>query len=425
MSHIPTVTAGAVLATSADTPEEEALICRGFDFHKYLFESSSSPITPNESSSSLQQQAPLLDAILSSMKTSGFQGTNLGLAIEQIQSMRAWRLSHVSEVKDGDPIHRDKIRARIFLAYTSNQISSGQREVLRFLVQHSMVDVIVTSAGGIEEDLIKCMANTYLGDFHLAGKDLRKRGMNRIGNLLIPNRNYVVFEEWMTPIIQKMHQEQMESDKAWALEVASLMEKNKNRTTNKQGGDDFFFLPERFVWSPSKIIRRLGLEINNEDSLLYWAAKNNIPIFCPALTDGSIGDMFYFHSYKENGFVMDINQDIRHLNDLALQSYCTGQIILGGSTPKHHTNNANLMRNGADYSVYINTGQEFDGSDSGASPDEAVSWGKIRLTANPVKVCADATIVWPLIVSQTFAKNVQQWKEETKDCVCWIYDDNE
>lgn len=406
MSHIPTVTAGAVLAPSEDTPEEESLICRGFDFHKYLFSSSPS----NET------QPPLLDAILSSMRTSGFQGTNLGLAIEQIQAMRAWRLSHVPEIKDGDPPNRDKIRARIFLAYTSNQISSGQRETLRFLVQHSMVDVIVTSAGGIEEDLIKCMANTYLGDFHLTGKDLRKRGMNRIGNLLIPNRNYVVFEEWMTPIIQKMHQEQIESDKAWAKEVASMLEKN----AGKKNAD--LFLPERFVWSPSKIIRRLGLEIQNEDSLLYWAAKNNIPIFCPALTDGSIGDMFYFHSYKENGFVMDINQDIRYLNDLALQSYCTGQIILGGSTPKHHTNNANLMRNGADYSVYINTGQEFDGSDSGASPDEAVSWGKIRLTANPVKVCADATIVWPLIVSQTFAKNVQQWKEDTKDCVCWIYD---
>jgi deoxyhypusine synthase len=80
------------------------------------------------------------------------------------------------------------------------------------------------------------------------------------------------------------------------------------------------------------------------------------------------------------------------------------------------------MRNGADYSVYVNTGQEFDGSDSGASPDEAVSWGKIRITAKPVKVCADATLVFPLMVSQTFAKDVDQWKEATKDCVCFIDD---
>jgi deoxyhypusine synthase len=80
------------------------------------------------------------------------------------------------------------------------------------------------------------------------------------------------------------------------------------------------------------------------------------------------------------------------------------------------------MRNGADFSVYVNTGQEFDGSDSGASPDEAISWGKIRITAKPVKVSMDATVAFPLIVSQTFAKDVEKWKEETKDTVCWIDD---
>ena len=49
--------------------------------------------------------------------------------------------------------------------------------------------------------------------------------------------------------------------------------------------------------------------------------------------------------------------------------------------------------------------QEFDGSDSGARPDEAVSWGKIRVDAHPVKVYGDATILFPLLVAQTFARN--------------------
>lgn len=160
----------------------------------------------------------------------------------------------------------------------------------------------------------------------------------------------------------------------------------------------------------------------NQRSHLLFSAVNDIPIFCPALTDGSFGDMLYFHSYKRAGFVLDINADIRRINDLAVQSHCTGQIILGGGLVKHHTCNANLMRNGADYSVYINTGQEFDGSDTGASPDEAISWGKIRITAKPVKVNADATLAFPLIVSQTFAKDVEQWKRETENCVCWVDD---
>ena len=85
-------------------------------------------------------------------------------------------------------------------------------------------------------------------------------------------------------------------------------------------------------------------------------------------------------------------------------------IILGGALPKHHVCNANLMRNGADFAVFINTGSDYDGSDSGARPDEAVSWGKIRLTANPVKIYADATLIFPILVAQTFAKYVAEQK---------------
>lgn len=87
----------------------------------------------------------------------------------------------------------------------------------------------------------------------------------------------------------------------------------------------------------------------------------------------------------------------------------TGIIILGGGVPKHHVNNANLFRNGADFAVNINTAQEYDGSDSGARPDEAMSWGKIRIDASPVKVIGDATILLPLLISQTFAK---RWHAE-------------
>lgn len=358
-----------------------------------------------------------IDSIMSSMISTGFQATNVGKAVEEINRMRKWRLSDVPW-KEGDdealkdPTIRSNIRARIFFAYTSNQISCGQREVIKFLVQNNMVDVIVTTAGGIEEDIIKCFEHTYMGDFKLSGKALRKKGINRIGNLLVPNKNYCKFEDWVAPLISKMHDEQ---DAKW-LEQAKELAARKD--SGEEDDDDEPLKP--FAYTPSEVIARLGKEIDNEESVLYWAYKNSIPVFCPALTDGSVGDMMYFHSFKRPGFVLDIARDIRRINDLAVQSYATGQIIIGGGLVKHHTCNANLMRNGADYSVYINTGHEFDGSDGGASPDEAISWGKIRINANPVKVCADATIVFPLIVSQTFAKDVEEWKESTKDSICWL-----
>lgn len=289
-----------------------------------------------------------------------------------------WRLSHEPVKPDEDeelkdPEVRAKVKCTIWLSFTSNMISSGVREVIKFIVKHKLVDAIVTTGGGVEEDIMKCIKPHYMGDFALKGEELRKKGHNRIGNLLVPNLTYCGFEDWLAPLLHKMHDEQ------------------------EQDGT---------VWTPSKFIRRLGLEIDNEDSVWYWAAKNDIPVFCPALTDGSVGDMIYFHAYKREGFILDIAGDIRAVNDIALRAKKSGMIILGGGLVKHHTCNANLMRNGADFSVFINTGQEFDGSDSGAKPDEAISWGKIRLGARPVKVYAEATLVFPLIVSQTFAKVV-------------------
>lgn len=70
------------------------------------------------------------------------------------------------------------------------------------------VDCLVTTAGGIEEDFIKCLGHTYIGDFSLKGKELRLKGINRTGNLLVPNDNYCKFEEWIMPILDRLVDEQ-------------------------------------------------------------------------------------------------------------------------------------------------------------------------------------------------------------------------
>ena len=188
-------------------------------------------------------------------------------------------------------------------------ISSGIRESIRFLVEHKLVDCIVTTAGGVEEDLIKCMAPTVLGDFNLCGKSLRDQGINRIGNLLVPNSNYCKFEDWVKPILDEMLAEQSSTK----------------------------------IWSPSKLISKLGEKIDNPESVCYWAARNKIPIFCPALTDGSLGDMIFFHSFKNPGLIIDIVQDIRRINTMAMKANKSGMLIIGGGVVKHHIANANLM----------------------------------------------------------------------------------
>ncbi|CAG0915075.1 unnamed protein product [Notodromas monacha] len=332
------------------------------------------------------------EALLESYRYSGFQATNFGLAVEEIRKM----VNMVDEVSEhfsklaerrvmtedeckkaafleDDEFIRRKSGCTIFLGYTSNMSSCGVRDVIRFLVQHKLVDCLVTSAGGVEEDLIKCIAPTFLGDFSMAGKQLREKGINRIGNLLVPNDNYCKFESWITPILDSMRKEQLE----------------EARTSITFGRS----------WTPSTFVERLGLEMNHDESICTWAARNKIPIFSPALTDGSIGDMLYFHSQKKPGMTMDIIRDICRINNMAIRAKKTGMLIVGGGLVKHHICNANLMRNGADFSVFLNTSSEYDGSDSGARPDEAVSWGKIRMSATPVKSLA--TIEAPKMVKST------------------------
>lgn len=79
--------------------------------------------------------------------------------------------------------------------------------------------------------------------------------------------------------------------------------------------------------------------------------------------------------------------------------------MLGGGVVKHHILNANIWRNGADHAVYINTAVEHDGSDSGAKASEGISWGKIKINCNYVKIWAEASLIFPILVAQTFVKN--------------------
>jgi len=350
--NLPKLLSDAVMASSESMPKDTPQV-KGCDFE--------SGIT--------------LDSLLHGLRYSGFQATNVGKAIEEVRKMIQWRPNAEQRKKYiEDEMAEEEInalRCRIFFGFTSNQISSGNREVIKYLCKHNMVDCIVTTGGGIEEDIMKCMNPHYHGDFALRGRELRPKGINRIGNLLVPNHNYVEFEAWLSPILKQM-----------------LLEQKEKGT----------------IWTPSKMIRRFGKVIDNEDSVWYWCYKNNIPVFCPAITDGAVGDVLFFRSFSEPGLIVDIARDICYLNLLALRSECSGMIILGGGVVKHHICNANLMRNGAEFSLFVNTGQEFDGSDSGARPDEAISWGKIRLDAHPVKVYGEATIMFPLIVAGSFAK---------------------
>ncbi|MBS3162517.1 deoxyhypusine synthase [Candidatus Woesearchaeota archaeon] len=290
---------------------------------------------------------------INSYATTGFQATNLSRGIEICKEMQ-------------------KNDSTIFLGYTSNMVTSGIRDIIRFLVKNKLVHAIVTTGGGIEEDLIKVLKPFHIGVFNVSGRSLFEKGINRAGNVFIPNDRYLYFEKFINPFLDRLMKEQ------------------------KKG----------IIHSSSDITRELGKEISNEknfdESILYWAYKNNIPVFCPAIMDGSFGDLVYFMKQRSPDFIIDVTKDSKVIIDLALNSEKSGAIILGAGVVKHFILNANIFREGLNYAVYINTSEEYDGSDSGATAEEAMSWGKINTNADYVKIHADATIIFPLLVAGAF-----------------------
>jgi deoxyhypusine synthase len=163
------------------TSIDDALPVRGYDFNKGLD----------------------YEQVFKTYLSTGFQATSVGQAIETINNAIKWRLSDDPIDEDdeksehwSDPEVRKNTRCTIFLGYTSNMASCGIRDYIRYLCQHKMVDAIVTTTGGIEEDIMKLYADHYIGDFHLDGATLRDKGLNRIGNLIVPNNNYTILEEF-------------------------------------------------------------------------------------------------------------------------------------------------------------------------------------------------------------------------------------
>jgi deoxyhypusine synthase len=120
------------------------------------------------------------------------------------------------------------------------------------------------------------------------------------------------------------------------------------------------------------------------------------------LADGAIGDHIYFFRKEHNDFRIDLTKEVEVLYDTVLNADKTGAIIIGGSVPKHHIMNAMMLREGADYTVYLNTGHEEEGSNAGASPEEAKSWGKAAAKKTDVKVWGEASITFPILVAAGF-----------------------
>jgi deoxyhypusine synthase len=255
-----------------------------------------------------------------------------------------------------------------FLSFPACIMATGTRGVLVELAKRKLVDCIITTCGTLDHDLARTWMKYYHGDFNMDDANLRREGINRLGNVLVPDESYgLILEERLAPMFDEI----------------------------LKGKDSI---------STSELIREVGLRIDDESSLLHWCARNNIPIIVPGITDGSFGSQLWMHWQTHRKLHLDLFGDEQVLSNISFHAEETGAIIIGGGISKHHVIWWNQFRGGLDYAVYMTTAVEYDGSLSGAQVREAVSWGKVKEQAQHVTVEGDATITLPFLVASVLER---------------------
>ena len=252
------------------------------------------------------------------------------------------------------------------LSHPACIVSTGTRGLIRDLVKNKKVDAIMTTCGTLDHDLARLWKDYYQGSFMMDDKELHKKGINRLGNVLIPNECYgEVLEDNLQPIIKKLHAERKE-------------------------------------WSVHELIWAFGEAIQNEkgakDSIIYWAWKNKIPVYLPGPLDGAWGAQLWNYWQLNKDFTLNLFEDDQDFYVRVTDAKKAGAIMLGGGISKHHVIWFNQFRNGLDYAVQVSTAVEYDGSLSGAQTREAISWGKVKEEASHITVEGDVTLILPLIL---------------------------
>jgi deoxyhypusine synthase len=283
--------------------------------------------------------------IANMIDSGGFEGRNLANGITILQNM----INEKNCTK--------------FLSFVGALISTGNRGIVRDMIKNKMFDCVITTCGSLDHDIARSFSSYYEGDFRLDDKFLLSKNIHRLGNVLVPNKNYgPLIENKLQPILQDLY--------------------DKTKSSKE--------------FSPSEIIKYIGSNLN-ETSFLYWAFKNDIPVFVPGIVDGAVGNQIWLFNQNHKDFKIDLLKDQTQLSELIFDSKMTGAFMMGGGISKHHTLWWNQYRGGLDYAVYITTASEWDGSLSGALVTEAISWGKVTSEAKQVTIHADISTILPFI----------------------------
>jgi deoxyhypusine synthase len=247
-----------------------------------------------------------------------------------------------------------------FFGLAGAMVPAGMRQIVSDLIRDGEIDILVTTGANLVHDIIESMGlRHYKGTDAADDIQLKHNAVNRIYDVFLPERHFSYFEEKMQSIFKEL------PDKLSITELLSL----------------------------------IGARLDDENSILKSAYDMNVPVYCPAIQDSIIGLQAWLYKQTKK-LNVDVFDDMQGLIDRCYEAKRAGVVIVGGGVPKNFILQAMLVTpKSFDYAIQLTMDRPETGGLSGATLDEARSWGKIGEKARSVTVYSDATITLPIIVA--------------------------
>ena len=276
-----------------------------------------------------------------------------------------------------------------FFGLAGAMVPAGMRQIVVDLIRDGHIDALVTTGANLTHDAIEAIGGKHHHgraephDPHPAAADaeptgetprehdehLRDEGVDRIYNVYLPQEHFALFESHLRDNVFPAVERQVSIQEFTAELGRANAEQNAERDVDEDAG------------------------------IAAAAYENDVPVYCPAIQDSVLGIQAWIYS-QTSDFGLDALGDMTHLSDLAFEADRAGAMVVGGGVPKNYVLQTMLVSPDAyDYAVQLTMDPPQTGGLSGATLDEARSWGKLEKAARNVSVYGDATVTLPLVVA--------------------------
>lgn len=251
-----------------------------------------------------------------------------------------------------------------YLGLAGALVPGGMRRIIADLIRDHLIDVLVTTGANMVHDMIEAFgALHYKGSAIVDDAELYKLQIDRIYDVFLYEKDFSMYDDRFIKLLEGLPSKRM---------------------------------------SIREFLYEIGRRIDDPNSIIRAAADRKLPIFCPAIADSAIGlDMWRFKAKHNPDLFVDAFADLNDFMEIVRKARRNGAILLGGGVPKNFILQAMIVvkRGGYDYAVQITMDRPESGGLSGATLEEAKSWGKVGGRARAVQVIGDASLIFPLMVA--------------------------